>query len=114
VDEKYQAVLFYNHEMVKSNIVVFTNSEEVPPRFKVNAGDVLRIEHDIDSREHYQVYSSANDLLNISDGSKTRQLKCFYDGVLTGDETLADAEIYWYIPVNSTMLTYDKKFLVEK
>lgn len=114
VDEKYQAVLFYNHEMVKSNIVVFTNSEEVPPRFKVNAGDVLRIEHDVDSREHYQVYSSANDLLNISDGSKTRQLKCFYDGVLTGDETLADAEIYWYIPVNSTMLTYDKKFLVEK
>ena len=114
VDEKYQAVLFYNHEMVKSNIVVFTNSEEVPPRFKVNAGDVLRIEHDVDSREHYQAYSSANDLLNISDGSKTRQLKCFYDGVLTGDETLADAEIYWYIPVNSTMLTYDKKFLVEK
>lgn len=114
VDEKYQAVLFYNHEMVKSNIVVLTNSEEVPPRFKVNAGDVLRIEHDVDSREHYQVYSSANDLLNISDGSKTRQLKCFYDGVLTGDETLAGAEIYWYVPVNSTMLTCDKKFLTEK
>ncbi len=112
--EKYRVVLFYNHEMFKSDIVVFDNADEVPPQYKVDAGDVLKIEHDTDSRDHYQVYSSANDLLNISDGSKSRQLKCFYDGVLSGDETLADAEIYWYIPVNSTMLTYDKEFLIQK
>jgi hypothetical protein len=31
---------------------------------------------------------------------------------LAGDEALVDAKIYWYIPINSTMLTYDKAELV--
>jgi hypothetical protein len=29
-----------------------------------------------------------------------------------GDEALAGASIYWYIPVNATMLTYDRDYLV--
>lgn len=114
--ESYQIVMFYNHEMIKSNVVTFTNTEAhlIPPESKTDGGDKLLIEHDVDSRDHYQVYSSAYDLLNIRDGSLYRQIKCTYDGVLAGNEAMADAEIYWYVPVNSTMITYDLAFLKNK
>ena len=114
--EKYQVVLFYNHVMCKSNTLTFTNLEadKIPPEFAVDAADILRIEHDTYSQDHYQAYSQANDLVNIADESRIRQLKCFYEGVLCGDEALAGADIYWYIPTNSTMLTYDKNYLVRQ
>ena len=114
--EKYQVVLFYNHVMCKSNTLTFTNLEadKIPPEFAVDAADILRIEHDTYSQDHYQAYSQANDLVNIADESRIRQLKCFYEGVLYGDEALAGADIYWYIPTNSTMLTYDKNYLVRQ
>lgn len=115
-NESYQIVMFYNHEMIKSNVVTFTNTEAhlIPPESKTDGGDKLLIEHDVDSRDHYQAYSSAYDLLNIRDGSLYRQIKCTYDGVLAGNEAMADAEIYWYVPVNSTMITYDLAFLKNK
>ena len=114
--EKYQVVLFYNHEICKSNTLTFTNSQasEIPPEFAVDAADILRIEHDTYSQDHYQAYTQANDLVNIADESRIRQLKCYYEGVLCGDEALADADIFWYIPTNSTMLTYDRKYLIDK
>jgi hypothetical protein len=114
--EKYQVVLFYNHEMCKSNTLTFTNlqASEIPPEFAVDAADILRIEHDAYSQDHYQAYTQANDLVNIADESRIRQLKCYYEGVLCGDEALAGADIFWYIPTNSTMLTYNRKYLIEK
>ena len=113
-EEMIKVILFYNHQMVESNTLIFTNTEDVPNEYLVDAQDSIRIEHDVQSFEHYQLYSTAYDLVNISDESKMRQLKCYYDGVLSGDETLAEANLYWYIPVNSTMLTYDKKYLIEQ
>lgn len=111
-EEKIKVIMFYNHEMITSNILEFTNQHEVPDEKNVDPKDILRIEHDVDSQDHYQVYSSANDLVNISDGSKMRQLKCYYEGVLSGDETLIDSWLYWYVPTTSTLLTYDKDYLV--
>ena len=110
--EKIKVIIFRNHEMISSNIIEFENRDTVPKDKKVDAQDVLRIEHDVDSQGHYQVYSAAYDLVNISDGGKMRQIKCYYDGVLSGDETLADSWLYWYIPKNATLLTYDKDYLV--
>jgi hypothetical protein len=54
-EERYQVVLFYNHEMIKSNVVVFTNTEadKIPNEFLVDANDSLRIEHGADSKDHY-------------------------------------------------------------
>lgn len=113
--EKFQVVLFRNHEKILSNTLVFTNleAEDIPPQFSIDANDIIRIEHGAYSQDHYQAYSSANDLVNIADESRRRMITCSYDGVLSGDEALAGAEIYWYIPTNSTMLTYDKKYLVD-
>lgn len=113
-EERYQAVLFYNHQMIKSNVLTFKNTEAelIPKEFAVDAADVLVIEHKANSQDHYQSYSSAYDLLNISDEGKSRQLKVSYDGVLVDDEALAGAGIYWYVPTDATMITYDLDYLV--
>lgn len=113
--EKYQVVFFYNHERFLSDVLVFTNLEaaDIPPQFTVSANDTIKIEHGSYSQDHYQAYSQANDLVNIVDESRRRMISCTYDGVLSGNEALAGAEVFWYIPVNSTMLTYDRDYLVE-
>ena len=113
-EEKYMVVLFYNHEMYKSNIITFTNSEDVPDEYLVDQRDALRIEHDVQSFEHYQSYDVTNMLINVADGGKVRQLKCFYEGLFSGDEALIDAGLYWYIPNTATMLTFDKDDLIKE
>lgn len=114
-EERIQAVLFYNHEMVSSNVLVFTNTEadKIPNKFAVDANDSLLISHGAHSQDHYQSYGQTNELINIADESRTRELRVAYDGVSLGDEALAGAGIFWYVPTNSTMLTYDKEYLVD-
>jgi hypothetical protein len=41
--------MFYNHELITSNIIEFENRDAVPEDKIVDAMDTLRIEHDIDS-----------------------------------------------------------------
>ena len=43
VEEKYAVILFYNHEMYKSNIITFTNSEpdKIPKEELLDKKDVL-------------------------------------------------------------------------
>ena len=109
VEEKFMAVLFYNHEMYKSNVLTFTNSEPelIPNDALLDKRDALRIEHDVYSMEHYQAYNEFNMLRSLEDGGKVRQLKCFYDGLFRKDEALINAGLYWYVPNHSTMLTVD-------
>ena len=112
-EEKYVAILFHNHEMCKSNMLTFTNieAEKIPNDYFIDKHDALQIKHDAQSFEHYQSYDIDNTLINIADGGKIRQLFCSYDGLISGDEALADAHIYWYVPNTSTMLTFDKEDL---
>ena len=112
-EEKYGVILFHNHEMYKSNIITFTNSEPelIPPEELLDAKDTLKIEHDVDSLEHYQAYNEFNQLRSLDDGGRIRQLKCFYQGLYKKDEALIDAGIYWYIPNHNTMLTIDTDYL---
>ena len=115
-EEKYMVVLFHNHEMYKSNVITFTNSEPelIPNDYLLDKRDALRIEHDADSREHYQAYNEFNLLKSLEDGGKVRQLKCFYDGLFKKDEALINAGLYWYVPNHSTMLTFDTEALMEE
>lgn len=113
-EEKYIAIIFQNHEMYKSNILTFTNSEDVPDEYLVDQKDALRIEHDAQSFEHYQSYDITNMLVNSADAGKYRQLKCYYEGLFSKDEALIDAGLYWYIPNTSTMITFDKDDLIKK
>ena len=115
-EEKYMAVLFHNHEMFKSNIITFTNSEPelIPNSALLDQKDALKISHDVASMEHYQLYNEFNLLRSLEDGSKIRQLKCSYDGVFKKDEALINAGLYWYVPNHSTMLTFDKDDLIKE
>ena len=115
-EEKYAVILFHNHEMYKSNIITFTNSEPhlIPNDALIDKKDALRVEHDVASQEHYQLYNEFNLLRSLEDGGKVRQLKCFYEGLFKGDEALIEAGLYWYVPNHGTMLTFDKADLIKE
>jgi hypothetical protein len=106
-EEKYCVVLFYNHTMHKSSPLIFTNQN--PPQ-DGNASDqtgALYIEHSTNSRDTYQSYGVNNMLINVADAYQTRSLMARYEGILGEEEVLLDGQIFWYIPKNATMLTYD-------
>ena len=54
-EEKFVAVLFYNHQMIKSNELVFTNLDEIPKKSTLNDGDVLSFEH-VENGHSYDSY----------------------------------------------------------
>lgn len=106
-EEKYKAVLFYNHAMYESNEIVFTNEDRIPEVANVETGDLLLIKHIDKSRDNYQCYNLTNYLMDSADASHLRQVRVSYDGLLHGDDILPGGGIYWYVPNTSTMLTVD-------
>lgn len=111
VEEKYKVVLFYNHEMYESNEVVFTNLDDVVDPTTADKNAAIVITHGTNSQETYQSYGINNFLVNAADASKVRDIEVHYEGLLAGDEALAGAQVYWYIPNTATMLTCDDSHL---
>ena len=110
--EKYMAVLFYNHNMYKSNELIFTNSEVVPDKTTLDKGDILIFEHLTNSSDSFQLYGITNYLMDMSDETKLRQIRCHYDGLLAKDNAFIGGSIYWYVPNVSTMLSVDVDDLI--
>jgi len=107
-EEKFKVVLYYNHERFVSNELVFTNldKDKIPDGATMDATDAIYIEHDTNSMESYQtLYASNYSLINRGHSSINRKLRLHYDGLFGGDEVLAGAAVYWYLPRNATMLT---------
>jgi hypothetical protein len=50
-------------------------------------------------------------LLNGANALVNRALRVRYDGVDLKDEALIDSYVYWYIPKNATMLTFNQEKL---
>lgn len=113
-EEKFVAVLFYNHDRIQSRELVFTNADVVPDKTTLDKGDILIFEHKEQSYDDYQVYSITNYLMNASDEHINRQLRCHYDGLMAKDEALVNAGIFWYVPTNSTMITVDEDYLLNE
>ena len=114
-EEKFMAVIFYNHEMFKSNELVFRNRQELVDKNTLDNGDsVLTFEHLTNSRKSYYNYADSNYLIDGAEAYKFRQLRCHYDGHLGQDETLKNAGIYWYVPNTSSMIDFDDKELKSK
>ena len=113
-EEKFVAVLFYNHDRIQSRELIFTNADVVPDKTTLDKGDILIFEHKEQSYDDYQVYSITNYLMNASDEHINRQLRCHYDGLMAKDEALVNAGIYWYVPTNSTMITVDEDYLLDE
>ena len=110
-EEKFKVILFYNHNKIESNEVVFTNKDAFKEETLVDATDMLLVEHHQSSQEHYSSYNELHGLSDVRDGNTNRLIKCSYDGLFASDEALIDAGVYWYIPVESTMLDYDLEYL---
>lgn len=106
-EEKYTAILFFNHSMFKSNIITFTNENPPVDEKIADQSDACRIEHGENSQPSYQMYGLNNLLVNAADGYRKRKILLRYDGLTAGDEALYEAQIFWYIPKNSTMLKYE-------
>ena len=98
--EKFVAVVCYNHAIYKSNELVFNNSQEIPDKNTLDKGDILQFEHveGYGSTDSYLVYNDVYYLRDMADAHKQREIRCHYDGLLASDDALINARIYWYIP----------------
>lgn len=112
--EKFVAVVCYNHEVYKSNELVFSNNHHVRDEDAVDAADALRFEHMEHSMNSYLVYNEIFYLFDSADEHYQREIRCRYDGLLAKDEALINSHIYWYVPIESTMITYDRQFLIDE
>ena len=108
-EERFVVVVFYNHAMYKSNELVFKNDDIITDKSLVSLSDRIVIKHGDHSKDVYQDYSITNTLLNQGEMFTPRKLSIDFitaDGVLT-NSALIDAQIYWYIPAQSSMLDYE-------
>jgi hypothetical protein len=111
--EKFVAIVFYNHNMYKSDELVFTNSDVIPDKTTLDKGDILIFEHGERSSDNFSLYTDLGVLMDTADEHYNRQIKVHYDGLLAKDEAMVGAGIYWYVPNadSATMLTFDAAYL---
>ena len=107
--ERFQAILFHNHIPYYSNSIEFTNKDFVNSDVDLSGASVS-IENSKNALDIYQLYGENNLLINTADKSLGRKVTLNYigeDG--SGIEKLQGAQVFWYLPQDSTMLTFDKK-----
>ena len=132
--ERIQAILIYNHQIFKSNILTFYNEEPVVDDTTKDAvsglyiqltdeilgnsfdeeGNPVVVQKDTyNSKETYQLYDVTNTLVNRAEAYKKRKIRARYKSLTKGDDYLKkNCVIYWFVPLNSTMLTYSREDLI--
>lgn len=105
-EEKYRAIVIYNHEPYKSNEIVFTNARPLTDNIILNN---IKLEHSTNSKEAYPLYGQHNQLLNSLEYNRIRYIQMRYmdENGEPNDAALEDAQVYWDIPTAATMLRYD-------
>ena len=94
-----------------SEVVEFKNSTNVIDNTSVDLISGLDIVCDSEGYNGvYRIYDDNGDIMSSSESVKKRILTATYESLVTGDKTLDTAEkIYWYIPINNTMIQYPKE-----
>lgn len=114
IEEKYKAVLFFNHQMYESIEVTFENTDPVVDELTVDQASALVVEHGENSQDSYYVYHAiTRQFFNYGDKLLNRKLICHHNGLTKGDEAFAGATIYWYVPSRDTMLDVNIDLLVK-
>ena len=100
----YEAEINY----YSSSVVEFKNSTNVIDNTSVDLISGLDIVCDPEGYNGvYRIYDDNGDIMSSSESVKKRTLTATYESLVTGDKTLDTAEkIYWYIPINNTMIQY--------
>lgn len=91
-----------------SSAVEFLNSTNVIDNTSVDLISGLDIICDPEGYNGvFRIYDDNGDIMSSSESVKKRTLTATYESLVTGDKTLDTAEkIYWYIPINNTMIQY--------
>ena len=112
--ERFRVVIVHNHNCYYSNILEFTNVDEFAEE-EIMTSEAIELKHGEHSRESYQMlYSSGYQLINRADARLDRAIELACKKEFGGNESLCGATVYWYIPANLTMLTYDEELLTAK
>ena len=110
VEEKYKAILFFNHHRIDSNELVFTNNKPTSMAIAGDLNNALYIEVGVEnsnSMESHQLYNQYYTLLKASDQFINRKIRVRFDGVQGKDEMLVSTQVFWYVPTQATMLRVD-------
>lgn len=113
VQEQIKAIIIYNNKPYASNILTFTNDEEIvnkPTLDAIARGSALSIWCDDDTYGNYLIYQLGNRLIDNMQSKKIRTFSLKFN-LPNNDETvssLTEAEkITWYIPAKNTMIVMD-------
>lgn len=113
VQEQIKAIIIYNNKPYASNILTFTNDEEIvnkPTLDAIARGSALSIWCDDDTYGNYLIYQLGNRLIDNMQSKKIRTFSLKFN-LPNNDETvssLTEAEkITWYIPAGNTMIVID-------
>lgn len=107
-EERFVAVLYYNHQQYKAEPLVF--KRKTSDNTVMDLYGSLKINHGKNSKDSYQNYGDDNYLVNSSDTHLERELTLSFTS--PQGQTLDDfigGQIYWYIPKNVSMLKYDSR-----
>lgn len=113
-EEKIKAVLIFNHVPYESNILTFENINPPSDDSLSQPEDTITILHGKNSQDSFQKYSSIFTLINASDARLNRALQLQYNSVdenISSLDALKDTTVYWYIPIQATMLDYNTDYL---
>ena len=111
-EEKIKAIIIYNDNVYKSNILTFTN-ESNADLSTVDTLTALTIGCEDGTDGNYRIYSQGGFLLNESESKKKREFQLYFDSLLNdnnkndndGGKKLTEAlSIIWRIPRENTMI----------
>jgi hypothetical protein len=107
--EEFKVIIIYNHEKYESNVLTFENQSDVMNSATALLSDKVTIKHGTNSQETYQSYGVSNLLTNSADRFLRRelQLEFTHNNGVVDNSALINGQVYWYVPLNGTMLTYD-------
>lgn len=113
--ERYKAIVFYNGEPYRSNILECTNEDEVINKSTIDAVQALSINCEDSTYGNYRIYNQGNSLLDLSNSAVVRTWKPFFKSSTGGDDVapteLIEAEsIEWVVPWQKTMIVLDKSY----
>ena len=94
----------------QSEILEFTNEEEVPNTVSLQLVDGLTLTVDDDYHGHYHIYNEQGEIISKRESQKKRVITANWKQLITGDRKLDNIDsIEWLIPTTNTMIQYPEK-----
>lgn len=108
-EEKIKVILTYDTEILYSNILLFSNSNDVISPATLEATQALTINCEDNSSGNYLIYDIGGKILDGADSQKTREFKAYFNSALSNTnielaELIEASKIEWIIPAQNTMI----------